>query len=181
MEASDDLIKDFDNEVANRCKLIREGAENVSNNMLNALDLTLLSIPECVRKMTVKALVQNFNGDMQKAVQYFAPQKSTPKKKHHNGKSRNSPNLPLSNSQTQSLSELLKKKASEQSNATPNNSIRSSQRTTPKSPTCQRTPIKSPTRTPTKSPMSSHSKSPPRTPTKTPPRLPTKATLKAGK
>lgn len=118
MEASDDLIKDFDNEVANRCKLIREGAENVSNNMLNALDLTLLSIPECVRKMTVKALVQNFNGDMQKAVQYFAPQKSTPKKKHHNGKSRNSPNLPLSNSQTQSLSELLKKKASEQSNAT---------------------------------------------------------------
>lgn len=74
------IIAEFDKEVENRCALIRSNAENISANLQSALDLTLLAIPECVRKMPVKALMENFNGDIQKAAAYFVPH-STQRKK----------------------------------------------------------------------------------------------------
>ena len=76
----DCIIAEFDKEVENRCALIRSNAENISANLQSALDLTLLAIPECVRKMPVKALMENFNGDIQKAAAYFVP-RGTQKKK----------------------------------------------------------------------------------------------------
>ena len=75
---TDSILLDFDQEVKNRCELIRVNAENVSANLQSALDLTLLAIPEFVRKMPVKELMEKYNGDIQKAATLNAVQKSPP-------------------------------------------------------------------------------------------------------
>lgn len=75
---TDSILLDFDQEVKNRCELIRVNAENVSANLQSALDLTLLAIPEFVRKMPVKELMEKYNGDIQKAASLNAAQKSPP-------------------------------------------------------------------------------------------------------
>lgn len=67
------IIENFDQEVENRCRLIRSNAENVSANLLSSLDLTLLAIPENVRKMPVRVLMNSFGGDLQKASAYYQP------------------------------------------------------------------------------------------------------------
>ncbi|OHT09933.1 hypothetical protein TRFO_21019 [Tritrichomonas foetus] len=81
---SESVLADFDQEVKSRCELIRVNAENVSANLQSALDLTLLAIPELVRKMPVKELMEKFDGDIQKAATYYSSMKtppSSPKKK----------------------------------------------------------------------------------------------------
>lgn len=72
-------IEDFDKEVEARCAFIRSHAENLSTNMLCALDLALMGIPENVRKMPVKQLMEEFGGDIIKAAQHFE-ETETPKK-----------------------------------------------------------------------------------------------------
>lgn len=69
------ILADFDQEVKSRCELIHVNAENVSANLQSALELTLLAIPELVRKMPVKELMEKFDGDIQKAASYFANRK----------------------------------------------------------------------------------------------------------
>ena len=107
------LITEFDEEVEKRCKLMRSSAENTCENMLNSLGLILSSIPECVRSMPLKALIQNFDGDIQAATACFtpaaiqtlprAPKAMSPKK------SKKDNTLPMT--QTMSLADLLKKQA----------------------------------------------------------------------
>ncbi|KAK8893637.1 hypothetical protein M9Y10_022062 [Tritrichomonas musculus] len=104
------LIVEFDQEVEKRCKMIISNAENTSDNMLNALGLILGSIPDCVRQMPLKALVQNFNGDIQAAAAYFAPNVQTMSKSQKIGSpKKGKKNLPLT--QVMSLSDLLKHQA----------------------------------------------------------------------
>jgi hypothetical protein len=67
------MLAQFDNEVATRCELIRTNAETVTANLQSALDLTLLGIPDCVRNMPLKVLMQNFDGDIQQAAAHFSP------------------------------------------------------------------------------------------------------------
>ena len=103
------LITEFDEEVEKRCRLMRSSAENTCENMLNSLGLILSSIPDCVRGMPLKALVQNFNGDIQAATAYFNPSTvqtlpRSPKTSPKRGKK----NIPLT--QTMSLADLLKQK-----------------------------------------------------------------------
>lgn len=64
-----ELITDFENEVSNRCKLINANTENVCANLRSSLELTLLSIPEVVRTMPIKQLMNEFNGNIQKATE----------------------------------------------------------------------------------------------------------------
>ncbi|OHT04468.1 hypothetical protein TRFO_06379 [Tritrichomonas foetus] len=170
MENSDaeanSLIQEFDQEVDKRCKMIRSSAENTSDNMRNALGLILGSIPECVRKMPLKALVQNFNGDIQAATAYFCP-KGHAGSKSPRSKKGSKRNLPLT--QTMSLSDLLKQQAATAAGLPP---------PAPRTPTKMsstgnlRTPTKTSRGTPSsgsKSPMQSSSakvpRSSPRTPT----------------
>lgn len=75
------LIVEFDREVDSRCELIRTNAENIGANLLSTLDLTLQAIPERVRKMPVKELMEKFNGDIQKAADYCATQQTATKKR----------------------------------------------------------------------------------------------------
>lgn len=84
---TDTILLDFDQEVKNRCELIRVNAENVSANLQSALDLTLLAIPEYVRKMPVKELMEKYNGDIQKAASMNAVQKSPPSSPRRKGQS----------------------------------------------------------------------------------------------
>jgi hypothetical protein len=65
---SESLIASFDLEVKNRCDMIRSNAENIAANLQSALELTLMAIPECVRKMPLKILMEKFDGDIQRAV-----------------------------------------------------------------------------------------------------------------
>jgi hypothetical protein len=71
------MLAQFDSEVATRCELIHTNAETVTANLQSALDLALLGIPDCVRKMPLKVLMQNFDGDIQQAASYFSPVVST--------------------------------------------------------------------------------------------------------
>lgn len=104
------LIIEFDQEVEKRCKMIITNAENTSDNMLNALGLILGSIPDCVRQMPLKALVQNFNGDIQAATAYFTPNVQTMSKTQKpTSPKKGKKNLPLT--QAMSLSDLLKQQA----------------------------------------------------------------------
>lgn len=104
------LIVEFDQEVEKRCKMIMANAENTSDNMLNALGLILGSIPDCVRQMPLKALVQNFNGDIQAATAYFSPNMQTMSKTQKSASpKKGKKNLPLT--QAMSLADLLKQQA----------------------------------------------------------------------
>lgn len=104
------LIIEFDQEVEKRCKMIISNAENTSDNMLNALGLILGSIPDCVRQMPLKALVQNFNGDIQAATAYFTPNvQSMSKTQKASSPKKSKKNMPLT--QTMSISDLLKHQA----------------------------------------------------------------------
>ena len=78
---NDSILADFDQEVKSRCELIRVNAENVSANLQSALDLTLLAIPELVRKMPVKELMEKYDGDIQKAAAHCAAPKTQPSPK----------------------------------------------------------------------------------------------------
>ncbi|KAH0795284.1 hypothetical protein GPJ56_000733 [Histomonas meleagridis] len=66
------LLADFDKEVASRCELIRANAENICANLQSSLELTLLAIPESVRKMPLKMLITDFGGDTQRAAEYLS-------------------------------------------------------------------------------------------------------------
>jgi hypothetical protein len=66
-------LAQFDGEVAARCELIRTNAETVVANLRAAVELALVGIPECVRTMPLKVLMERFNGDMQQAAAHFAP------------------------------------------------------------------------------------------------------------
>ena len=65
------ILENFDKEVECRCKFIRSHSENLSINMLSALDLALMGIPENVRKMPIKTLMEKYNGDIIKASESF--------------------------------------------------------------------------------------------------------------
>jgi hypothetical protein len=67
------LLAQFDSEVATRCDLIRANAAAVSENLRSALELTLLGIPECVRGMPLRVLMEAFDGDIQRAAAHCAP------------------------------------------------------------------------------------------------------------
>jgi hypothetical protein len=71
------LLAQFDSEVAARCDLIRTNAEAVSENLQSALEITLLGIPECVRQMPLRVLMETFDGDIQRAAAHFAPGPAT--------------------------------------------------------------------------------------------------------
>jgi hypothetical protein len=91
-------ILSFDAEVEDRCQKIRENGERVAATMQCWLDITLLGIPEHVRHMSVKDVMEKYDGDIQKAAACFAPpvpkaarpgppptpprKPSTPKSKH---------------------------------------------------------------------------------------------------
>ena len=161
------LIQEFDQEVDKRCKMIKSSAENTSDNMMNALQLILGSIPECVRKMPLKALVQNFNGDITAASAYFAPSSAccSPTRSSPKMRKGGKRNLPLA--QTMSLSDLLKQQSAYAAGLPP---------PVPKSPTKASsrvgTPTKSssrtgtPTKTYSRSPTGKVQRGSPRTPTK---------------
>jgi hypothetical protein len=67
------LLAQFDSEVATRCELIRTNADAVAENLRSAMELTLIGIPECVRKMPLRVLMESFNGDIQEAAAHFSP------------------------------------------------------------------------------------------------------------
>lgn len=105
------LIEEFDTEVKTRIDLMRKNTENTAQNMKNALDLILTSLPTCIRQMPMKALIMNFGGDIQKATAYFTPHASrgSPRPKPSpRTMTRKQGRLGLS--QTLSLSDLLKQK-----------------------------------------------------------------------
>lgn len=175
MAENNTLIDDFDREVATRIEMIRTGAENVSANMINALDLTLLSFPEPVRKMPIKALVVNFNGDLQMAAQYFAP-----KVKKHSTKKHRSKKVDPSSLQSMSLSDLLKKKETNSSNDSMNLSCSNNSKNIPKSASSSTIKFKTLPRTAKRPPT----KSPPRSPirsTRIAPKIPSARSPKSNK
>lgn len=71
MEDPATVLQNFDKEVECRCAFIRSHSENLSINMLSALDLALMGIPEPVRKMPVKTLMTKYDGDIIKASAAF--------------------------------------------------------------------------------------------------------------
>ncbi|EAY04525.1 hypothetical protein TVAG_244260 [Trichomonas vaginalis G3] len=103
------LILEFDQETASRKEVILKNMETAINGMLNALELTLLSIPDSVRKMPMKRLVEEFGGDIQKAACAFIPK--SPMKTPTKGQT--TPKKPTKNAlyQNASLSDLLNQKA----------------------------------------------------------------------
>ena len=66
-ESNQQLIEEFDKEVEMRCNIIRNNMENVCQSMLNSLELTLFSIPSNVKQLTMKELMEQYDGDIQKA------------------------------------------------------------------------------------------------------------------
>ena len=109
---NDNLIEDFDKEVNERSNLILKNMENFKDNMLNSLELTLLSIPENIRKMSMKILIEKYEGNIQKAVLELNKINSI------KNKIKKTPSTPTKNqiplNQNLSLSDLLNKKANNQ-------------------------------------------------------------------
>lgn len=64
----DELLQAFDKEVEDRCMIIKTSAENMCGNLQAYLDLILLGIPEQVRKMPVKQLYDEYDGNLQEAI-----------------------------------------------------------------------------------------------------------------
>ena len=106
------LIDEFDTEVQTRIELMKKNTENTAQNMKNALDLILTSLPTCIRQMPMKALIMNFGGDIQKATAYFTPHatRGSPRPKP-SPRAMTKKQGRLGLSQTLSLSDLLKQKA----------------------------------------------------------------------
>ena len=140
------ILKEYDKESQTQIDGIRSNVESVIEEMKAALDLSLLSIPPSVRKMSMRVLIAEYGGCIDKAAAALAP--STPKKRTP----KKNTGTPLQSFQTASLSDLLAKKGQmEMQRRTPT-------RATPTrgTPTRGRLPPKIPTpnklRTPTKSP-----------------------------
>jgi hypothetical protein len=148
------LIEEFDSEVTSRSAEILRSTENTAQNMQSALDLILSSVPRCIRRMSLKTLLETYDGDFQKAASCFSPKSSM--RSPLRARPGQAPTYGMS------LSELLK----HQANSTP--------RTPTKSPSQNRngngrTPTKTPARspqamTPTRSPGCSSPRRSPRTP-----------------
>lgn len=157
---SNALIEEFDAEVRTRIDMMQKNTENTAQNMKNALDLILTSLPTCIRQMPMKALIMNFGGDIQKATAYFTPTARGSPRPRPAAKTivKKQPRLGLS--QTLSLSDLLKQKAASELATSPG---RGSQNKSPN--------VRSPTKRPqsprntTKSPVKTRSGIP-RTPPK---------------
>ena len=145
------LIEEFDAEVQTRIEMMKKNAENTAENMRNALDLILTSLPTCIRQMPMKALIMNFGGDIQKATAYFTPSSSsrgTPRTKPVPRSTRKQARKCLS--QTLSISDLLKQKAACEAQAamrSPNQNRSPNVRPPPKRQTSPRNTAKSPSRT----------------------------------
>lgn len=103
------LILEFDQEAAARKEVIIKNMEAAKNNMINALELSLLSIPEAVRKMPMKKLVEEFGGDIQKAACSLVPKSSSKTPTKHSNTPKKSPKNALY--QNASLTDLLNQKA----------------------------------------------------------------------
>ena len=160
--SNDDLttiLTEYDKETKTQIDGIRANVENVIEEMKAALDLSLLSIPPSVRKMSMQVLLSEYGGCIEKATAALAP--STPKKRTPKK------GIPLKSFQTASLSDLLAKKGEMESQGTLR---RTPTRTTP----TRGTPTKgTPTRgTPTRGRL------PPRIPTPNKPKTPTKSPSK---
>ena len=69
MISSNLLITQYDEEIEQRCSILKLHSENLINNMLCSLDIALSSIPESIRKLPLKVLMEDFNGDLEKAIQ----------------------------------------------------------------------------------------------------------------
>ncbi|EAY10424.1 hypothetical protein TVAG_271150 [Trichomonas vaginalis G3] len=104
------LIQEFDQEAASRKEVILKNMEAAINNMLNALEISLLSIPDSVRKIPMKRLVEEFGGDIQKAACALIPKspiktptkrQTTPKKSPKNTLYQNASLLDLLNQKAQ--------------------------------------------------------------------------------
>ena len=108
------VLKNFDKEVECRCQFIRSHSENLSINMLSALDFALMGIPEPVRKMPVKTLIEKYNGDIIQAAESFEHQEKVeapvPKKKKPLGVSPRSPHIPKRATPLSSSQRLTKTK-----------------------------------------------------------------------
>ena len=141
------ILREYDKESQTQIDGIRSNVESVIEEMKAALDLSLLSIPPSVRRMSMRTLIKEYGGCIDKAAAALAP--STPKKRTP----KKTTGTPLQSYQTASLSDLLAKKGQqmEMQRRTPT-------RATPTrgTPTRGRLPPKIPTpnklRTPTKSP-----------------------------
>jgi hypothetical protein len=70
--SGESLLAQFDSEVISRCELIQATANAAMGNLRSTLELTLLGIPECVRKMPIRVLIGTFDGDIQRAVIHFS-------------------------------------------------------------------------------------------------------------
>lgn len=157
--------------------MMEQNTRNTETNMRNALDLTLTSLPQAIKSMSMKTLMEKYGGDIHKAMAGSTPPSSRgAPKPRPTPKSARKPQK-ANPTQTMTLSDLLKQKAAnEQCSLTPrktptksvsqnkttnygtptSKSVKSPMRTPTKSPTCARMPL---TRTPTRAPLS-------RTPTK---------------
>ena len=98
------ILTEFDKETKTQIEGIRANIEGVIEEMKAALDLSLLSIPPSVRKMSIKTLITEYGGSIEKAASALAP--STPKKRTP----KKCQGTPLNSFQTASLTDLLAKK-----------------------------------------------------------------------
>ncbi|EAY03084.1 hypothetical protein TVAG_171820 [Trichomonas vaginalis G3] len=93
-------LENFDKEVECRCSFIISHSENLVNNMLCALDLALMGIPEPVRNMPMKQLMSDYDGDIIKAAESYQCNENIDqqqKKNQHQkrrGRKPRSPNIP---------------------------------------------------------------------------------------
>ena len=102
------LLNEFDKETTIQINGIRSNAESTVIQMKVALEMTLCSIPDSVRKMPLHKLIKEYGGSIENAALALAPVPSTPKKK-------NTPKKGKSGIQTQSfqnasLTDLLAQK-----------------------------------------------------------------------
>lgn len=64
----DELLAQFDDEVDQRCALLRETADGMCSRLSATLDILLLGIPERVRSMPLSELLSDYGGDVKRAI-----------------------------------------------------------------------------------------------------------------
>lgn len=67
------IISQFDIEYKEMLLLMKKNTENVTQNMMNSLEYTLLSLPDCIKHMKLKDLMEIHHGDLNHAI-YFPHQ-----------------------------------------------------------------------------------------------------------
>lgn len=63
-ESKEGILTGFDNEVNERCMLIRTQCDNLITSIRGSFDIALIGIPEPVKKMPLRQLMEEYNGDI---------------------------------------------------------------------------------------------------------------------